>query len=661
MLTFRHVTNLLCAVSVIVVTSTGPTSADELSLEKALAALPAYEDGTSRAAVIAIDRAVSRAIGQRDRVLELASNLAAVLDNRDATTAARRVVLVQLRRVGGSAQVPALSRLLSGSPDLAEPARQALESIPGPESLDALRAALGKVDGGVLVGVVNSLGRRRDELSVSAVERFVSDGDGDLRVAAIRALGNIADDRAAAILTKMSPPADGPLASALRDARRMCAARRGDRAGAPAAARPKVEKPSERAPFSLHGSAGSLDTPPYGKDAIAKRRAQLAKSAPPGHTLIAYVDCGVMRSDGPADGVNISIAGGRAWRWDDPAAHRAGTLGTVAFDGPKLRFTLGGLDPKSRYAIGWSWWDFDANERSQSVEVVGGSPRREWMLVQRTPLPDHAKRGQKAADWVRSLPQESYPRGRAIVTFTQRGKSNALASELRLYRIDDEKAAAKRRRNVLIVTGIDYPGHDWRATGPVVRKLLEADPETRVDIVDDPAYLASPEIHERDVLVLHFMDWKVPDPGPKARANLKQYVAKGGGLVLVHFACGAFQEWPEFEKIVGRVWDPKLRGHDPRGLFRVDICNHAHAATKGIESFDTFDELYTCLRGNTPIEVLAEATSKVDKKDYPMAFVLRYGKGRVFSTTLGHDVRAFKAPGVGQLLRGGVAWAEADE
>jgi len=71
------------------------------------------------------------------------------------------------------------------------------------------------------------------------------------------------------------------------------------------------------------------------------------------------------------------------------------------------------------------------------------------------------------------------------------------------------------------------------------------------------------------------------------------------------------------------------------------------------------DELYTCLAGEAPIHILAKATSKVDKKDYPMAFVLNYGKGRVFHTVLGHDGRAYAAPAVGELMRRGCAWTAA--
>jgi type 1 glutamine amidotransferase len=212
-------------------------------------------------------------------------------------------------------------------------------------------------------------------------------------------------------------------------------------------------------------------------------------------------------------------------------------------------------------------------------------------------------------------------------------------------------------RKVVIVTGIDYPGHKWKETAPVLAELLRKDPRLKVGIVETPAFLASERLSDYDVAVLHFMNWETPDPGPKARQNLVDFTRNGGGLVAVHFACGAFQGWPEFEKLVGRVWDPNLRGHDPHGAFEVRMIDVGHPITRGLKAFETVDELYTCLTGTTPIKVLAEAKSKVDGKNYPMAFVLQYGKGRVFHSVLGHDVQAFAAPGVGELFRRGCAWA----
>lgn len=212
-----------------------------------------------------------------------------------------------------------------------------------------------------------------------------------------------------------------------------------------------------------------------------------------------------------------------------------------------------------------------------------------------------------------------------------------------------------KRIQVLIVTGVDL--HNWRQTAPVLAEQLRKDPWIEVRVVEDPHFLDSAALERYDAIVLHFMNWQVPAPGEAAQKNLKRVVESGKGLVLVHFACGAWQDWPGFIELAGRVWDPKLRAHDPHGRFRVEIAAPEHPITKGLAGFETEDELYTCLRGDRPVEVLATARSKVDGKDYPMAFAFTCGKGRVFHCVLGHDVKALANAAVGELFRRGTAWA----
>jgi uncharacterized protein len=213
------------------------------------------------------------------------------------------------------------------------------------------------------------------------------------------------------------------------------------------------------------------------------------------------------------------------------------------------------------------------------------------------------------------------------------------------------------KSRVLIVTGIDYPGHLWRKTAPEVAAAIRRDPRLEVFTVEDPNFLDSAALTNYSSIVLHFQNWQTPGPGAAARQNLVRFVNSGGGLVSLHFACGAWQgEWPEFVDILGRVYDPKLRGHDPYGKFRVQIADPDHPVTKGLVDFDTTDELYTCLAGDRPIHVVASATSVVDKQEYPMAFVRTCGKGRVFLTTLGHDVTAVTNSSVPELIRRASAW-----
>jgi hypothetical protein len=81
--------------------------------------------------------------------------------NSDAPPEDKAVPCKQLAIYGSKEAVPALSPLLL-DPKLASWARVALEAIPDPAADEALRAAMDKVQGNLLVGVINSIGVRRD-------------------------------------------------------------------------------------------------------------------------------------------------------------------------------------------------------------------------------------------------------------------------------------------------------------------------------------------------------------------------------------------------------------------------------------------------------------------------------------------------------------------
>jgi uncharacterized protein len=209
---------------------------------------------------------------------------------------------------------------------------------------------------------------------------------------------------------------------------------------------------------------------------------------------------------------------------------------------------------------------------------------------------------------------------------------------------------------VLLVTGVDYGGHLWKETAPAVRKVLEQDKRLEVRIVEDPDFLASPAVADYDVIFLHFKNYQPLKHEKEARENLVNLVKQGKGLVLFHFACGAFENWPDFADLAGKVWDKK-NDHDPRGPFTVQIAQPNHPIMRGLRDFPADDELYICLKGDRPVEILATAHSKRTGTDQPMAFVFPYGKGRVFHTPMGHDVRAIEMPGMGELLRRACLWA----
>ncbi len=367
---------------------------------------------------------------------------------------------------------------------------------------------------------------------------------------------------------------------------------------------------------------------------------------PRGHTMAAYRDCGA------ATDTDIAIARtkGESWAFPD---HK-GPLGTVDFDAERVEFEITGLQAGRDYVLGFTWWDADAQGRIQSVRVAPGKDGAWTTALPATqPLAFNAGEG----TWARvllPLPAAMTAAECMRVAFVCEAGPNAVVSEVWLL----ERGEAPPRKRVLIVTGDDYPGHLWRDTGPELAAILRKDPRLEVSITECPGIYASPWLNHYDATVLHFKDYaeRMPLSSP-VWYGLGRFVTAGKGLVIAHFGCGAFQEWPGFVNIAGRVWNPAMRAHDPYGPFEVRPTDRVHPVTRGMEAFKTEDELYTCLDGETPIRVLCESTSKVDGKDYPMAFTVDGTEGSVLHCPLGHDVHAFEAPGTRGLYCRAAAWA----
>lgn len=116
--------------------------------------------------------------------------------------AGERAVACKLLAIHGSDKaVPALAALLSDE-QLASWARIALEVIPGPAADRALREAAAHLQGRLLVGVVNSIGVRRDPQAVGVLIPKLDGSDPEVASAAAVALGRIGGSKASSALVK---------------------------------------------------------------------------------------------------------------------------------------------------------------------------------------------------------------------------------------------------------------------------------------------------------------------------------------------------------------------------------------------------------------------------------------------------------------------------
>jgi HEAT repeat protein len=196
------------------------THADE-ALDKAFEALKSYDWGQDRAALQPIEKAVAAVHDDAAARKGLETQLAGVLGS-DAPQAAKDFVCRQLSLVGSAESVPAVAALLVDE-KLSHMARYALERIPDDAAVKAMRDVLPKVKGRVKVGVINSLGVRRDAESGSALVGLLEDSDQEVVAAAAAALGAIGNTEAAKALGTFQSKASEAVALAVADAYLSCA------------------------------------------------------------------------------------------------------------------------------------------------------------------------------------------------------------------------------------------------------------------------------------------------------------------------------------------------------------------------------------------------------------------------------------------------------
>ena len=129
--------------------------------------------------LVAATAATARAAEDQDAAAQRRAELVATLKSADTPDAEKAITCKRLAVYGDKEAVPALAPLLEDA-RLASWARIALEVIPGPEADAALREALGKVEGRLAIGVINSIAVRGDAQAGDALAAQHNNTDADV-------------------------------------------------------------------------------------------------------------------------------------------------------------------------------------------------------------------------------------------------------------------------------------------------------------------------------------------------------------------------------------------------------------------------------------------------------------------------------------------------
>lgn len=143
----------------------------------------------------------------------------------DAPPADKAVACKNLAIHGSAESVADLARFLSDE-KLASWSRIGLEAIPGPAPDEAFRKALDSLQGKLLIGVINSIGVRRDAAAVDLLSARMNDQDVEIASAAAAALGKIGNPAATKILrTALAKGGPVKVRSAVAEGCVLCAER----------------------------------------------------------------------------------------------------------------------------------------------------------------------------------------------------------------------------------------------------------------------------------------------------------------------------------------------------------------------------------------------------------------------------------------------------
>lgn len=252
----------------------------------------------------------------------------------------------------------------------------------------------------------------------------------------------------------------------------------------------------------------------------------------------------------------------------------------------------------------------------------------------------------------------------------------------------------EERLKVLIISGQNSYEHDWTGINNLLRKQLQDTGRFDVRVTEDFDQGNLAMLKAYDVVLLNYSSrWNYSDEkqhlwSPQAFAALYQYVREGGGLVAYHSSFTWGRDIPEYKRLIGAVMQPGVSRRSPPDSFQFELVDREHPITRGLRRFHwTFTEdMYTNMVFALDAKVHVLATAYDDAASYaperagpkypseaytpeklrtmtglnashPQLWVQDYGKGRVFSITLGHGPDTLAYDGVRTLIGRGTEWA----
>jgi type 1 glutamine amidotransferase len=217
-----------------------------------------------------------------------------------------------------------------------------------------------------------------------------------------------------------------------------------------------------------------------------------------------------------------------------------------------------------------------------------------------------------------------------------------------------------------VLLGGQEAGHEKQVNlyGPAPKKererVLAGAPNVQVSTAD--GWPSKEQLKTAELIVAFcYIQWD-----EQKMQDLKEFLARGGGFVLLHPAVIIPQGMDiteQMTKLIGLAWEYDYTRWR-HGQVASKITAPDHPICLGLpETIHLLDEAYWPLKGDrSKVTILATSDETISKgsdqtKPEPMFYAYQCGKGRVFSCILGHYTWTFDDPYFRILLLRGMAWA----
>ncbi|RTE11384.1 ThuA domain-containing protein [Paenibacillus whitsoniae] len=201
---------------------------------------------------------------------------------------------------------------------------------------------------------------------------------------------------------------------------------------------------------------------------------------------------------------------------------------------------------------------------------------------------------------------------------------------------------------LLLGNNDDAPYHPLRAVQERFIDILG--PSYEVTAAEGTSHLQLETLRLHQLVISYLDVWKKV-PAAAEVAGLLNYVASGGGLLVVHNGISV-QGSPELSQLIGA----RFTGHPAYTTLPFALTASGHPLTNGLAPFVIDEEPYRFeLDPLAQIDVLL--TYAHEGKDWPAAWVRPYGLGRVAYLAPGHHLPSFQSEAYADWIRAAAQWA----